>query len=93
MKQIITPGSANASGCFASAPVGARFRRVTDMLLSGEKDRFVEVLQNILENAIKYGDDRHIGVTFEDEEGARLISVVNTGCTLSEEELGHIIFY
>ena len=50
----------------------------------------MEVLQNIFENAIKYGDGRFIGVSFEDEDGARLISVTNSGCTLSEEELGHI---
>ncbi|MCR5829791.1 MAG: HAMP domain-containing histidine kinase, partial [Lachnospiraceae bacterium] len=74
------------------ADIGTEFAvgEYTDMLMSGEKDRFVEVLQNILENAIKYGDGRRIGVTFEDEDGARLISVVNTGCMLSEEELGHI---
>ena len=61
-----------------------------DILVAGDRDRFVEVLQNIFENAIKYGDGRFIGVSFEDEDGARLISVTNSGCTLSEEELGHI---
>ena len=64
--------------------------KYTDILIAGDRDRFVEVLQNIFENAIKYGDGRHIGVSFEDEDGARLISVTNSGCTLSEEELGHI---
>ncbi len=62
----------------------------TDILIAGDRDRFVEVLQNIFENAIKYGDGKFIGVSFEDEDGARLISVTNSGCTLAEEELGHI---
>ena len=74
------------------AAIGTKltFNDCTDVLIKGDRDRLIEVLQNIFENAIKYGDGREIDVTFEDEDGARLISVKNTGCTLSEEELGHI---
>ena len=74
------------------AAIGTKlpFGDCTDVLIKGDRDRLIEVLQNIFENAIKYGDGREIDVTFEDEDGARLISVKNTGCTLSEEELGHI---
>ncbi|MCR5520865.1 MAG: HAMP domain-containing histidine kinase, partial [Lachnospiraceae bacterium] len=74
------------------ANIGTTFKidRYTDILIAGDRDRFVEVLQNIFENAVKYGDGRFIGVSFEDEDGARLISVTNSGCTLAEEELGHI---
>lgn len=74
------------------AAVGTKltFDKCSDVLIKGDRDRLIEVFQNIFENAIKYGDGREIGVTFEDEDGARLISVKNTGCTLSEEELGRI---
>ena len=74
------------------AAIGTKltFNDCTDVLIKGDRDRLIEVLQNIFENAIKYGDGREIDVSFSDEEGARLISVKNTGCTLSEEELGHI---
>ena len=74
------------------AAIGTKltFDDCADVLIKGDRDRLIEVLQNIFENAIKYGDGREIDVTFEDEDGARLISVKNTGCTLSEEELGHI---
>lgn len=61
-----------------------------DCMLSGDPDRLEEVLQNIFENAIKYGDGKRITVSFADEEDCRLITVVNTGCTLPEEELTHI---
>ena len=61
-----------------------------DCMLSGDPDRLEEVLQNIFENAIKYGDGRRISVSFADEEDCRLITVANTGCTLPEEELTHI---
>ncbi len=61
-----------------------------DLLIRGDKDRFVEVLQNLMENALKYGDGRKIGIRFRDEEGARLVSVSNTGPILPEDELEHI---
>ena len=39
-------------------PLGTEFSidSFTDILLRGDRDRFVEALQNIMENAIKYGD-------------------------------------
>lgn len=62
----------------------------SDSLLKGDKDRAVEVLQNFLENAIKYGDGKQITLSVTEEEGYKLISVTNTGCTLSETELPHV---
>lgn len=61
-----------------------------DCMLSGDSDRLEEVLQNIIENAVKYGDGKRIAVTFSDEEDCRLITVTNTGCTLPDEEAAHI---
>ena len=62
----------------------------SDVMLIGDSVRVVEVMQNIMENAIKYGDGDKIGISFEDEEGARLITVTNTGCTLPDKEIPHI---
>lgn len=62
----------------------------SDCLLAGDKDRAVEVLQNLMENAIKYGNGRKISITVAEEEGCQLISVINGGCTLTENELPHI---
>lgn len=59
-------------------------------ILYGDKDRVVEVLQNVIENAIKYGDGIQIKLTGAEEEDCKLISVTNTGCTLKEEELPHV---
>lgn len=61
-----------------------------DCLLKGDIDRGIEVLQNIIENAVKYGDGRQIKISFSEEENCILISVKNSGCTLSENELPHI---
>lgn len=61
-----------------------------DCLLSGDLDRSVEVLQNLMENAMKYGDGRRIGIGLSEEEDCRLITVGSSGCTLSDAELPHI---
>ncbi|MBR7163199.1 MAG: HAMP domain-containing histidine kinase, partial [Clostridia bacterium] len=59
-------------------------------LLKGDLDRSVEVIQNLMENAIKYGDGRHISMDFGVEEDCVLIGVTNSGCTLPEGEINHI---
>ncbi|MBE6890142.1 MAG: HAMP domain-containing histidine kinase [Ruminococcaceae bacterium] len=62
----------------------------TDCLLSGDTDRSVEVVQNIIENAIKYGDGKSIDISFSEEDGCILIAVRNSGCTLKDADLPHI---
>lgn len=61
-----------------------------DRLLKGDLDRSVEVLQNVMENAIKYGDGKSIDIQISEEDGCLLITVRNSGCILSENELPHI---
>ncbi len=63
---------------------------VGNYLLKGDSDRAVEVLQNLFENALKYGDGRKISLSFSEEENYRMITVSNTGCTLSDSEVPHI---
>lgn len=63
---------------------------VENCLLYGDFDRSVEVIQNICENAIKYGDGKWIHISFSEEEGCKLITIKNGGCTLKEEELTNI---
>lgn len=59
-------------------------------LLSADKDRLVESLQNLMENAIKYGDGHGISISFGEEEDCKLITVTNSGCSLEEGELNNI---
>ena len=62
----------------------------TNVLLSGDPIRLEEVLQNLLENAIKYGSGRYVRIEFSDEEDCRLITVRNSGCSVKEEEIPHL---
>lgn len=61
-----------------------------DCLLAGDENRLVEVLQNLMENAIKYGDGEEIRLSFEQEEGCRLITVANSGKPMADEEVRNI---
>ncbi len=62
----------------------------TDRLLRGDFDRSVEVLQNLMENAVKYGDGGSIALRFAQEEDCMLITVANSGNTLPQAELMYI---
>ncbi len=61
-----------------------------DCILEGDFDRCIEVLQNVFENAIKYGDGKKIAISFSDEEDCRLVTVKNSGCELPASEVVHI---
>ena len=62
----------------------------TNCLLSCDPDRLVEVLQNFMENAIKYGDGKLIKISFDEEENYKLICVTNTGIAPDETDMQSI---
>lgn len=59
-------------------------------LVWGDEDRLMEVLQNIIENACKYGDGKRVWLQTKREPEEYQITIRNTGCTLEEKELLHI---
>ena len=59
----------------------------TNPLLICDTDRLCECLQNLIENAIKYGDGKLIEISFSCEDGCELITVSNTGSTPAPHEL------
>ena len=75
---------------FASLRTDFMVEEYSNVLLSADAARLEEVLQNILENAIKYGDGRWVKISFSDEEDCRLITVTNSGCSIKEEEIPHL---
>lgn len=64
--------------------------RYDDCILSCDADRLGECLQNLIENAIKYGDGKRIKIGFDKMDGCELITMTNTGCTLEAKELPQI---
>lgn len=61
-----------------------------ECLVKGDKNRMTEVLQNVMENAIKYGDGKRIRISFGEEEDCKLIHIENAGCNLKKEELPNL---
>lgn len=64
-----------------------RIEEYRDCLLAGDEARLEEVLQNIIENAVKYGDGERIRIETGREDGCVLISVANTGEALGQDEM------
>lgn len=63
---------------------------IPECLVKGDKNRMVEVVQNVMENAIKYGNGKSIRISFGEEEDCKLIHIENSGCSLKEEELSNL---
>ena len=61
-----------------------------NLLLYGDLERAEEVIQNVMENAIKYGDGNKIWINTTLDENTFTVIVGNTGCTLDSKELPHI---
>lgn len=59
-------------------------------LLKGSIDGAFEVVENIMENAFKYGDGKSIKISFYEEEGCQLMKIRNTGNPVKEEEMPHL---
>lgn len=90
LRQIITKISARYAPQLGLSGTEFVINKYDDCILSCDADRLGECLQNLLENAIKYGDGRRIEIGFDKMDGCELITVTNTGCTLEVKELPQI---
>lgn len=72
------------------AKINFSVEQYNDCMLKGDIDRCVEILQNIIENAIKYGNGQYINIKITNEDGCCVVSIENSGCTLADNELTHI---
>lgn len=61
-----------------------------DRLLKGDLHRAQEVMENLFENAFKYGDGRRIDITFYEEDYCQLIRIFNTGSVVANQEFNHL---
>lgn len=70
--------------------IGFSIDKSDDILLRGDPERLSEVFENIIENAIKYGDGKYINISFSDEEYCKLITVANSGSPIPETQFIHM---
>lgn len=59
-------------------------------LLKGSCDSVFEAVENIMENAFKYGDGKQIEITFYEEDYCQIIKIRNTGLPVEAEEIPHL---
>lgn len=59
-------------------------------MLKGDIDKLTDVFDNLIQNAIKYGDGKKIGIAFVEEDNCQLIRVSNTGLPISKVNLHHM---
>ena len=90
LSNIITRIDARYAPQLAMSGTELAIQKYDDCILSCDPDRLAECLQNLMENAIKYGDGRRIEISFDKMDGCELITVSNTGCTLEAKELPQI---
>ena len=90
LSTVITRIKARYAPQLAMSETELAIQKYDDCILSCDPDRLAECLQNLIENAIKYGDGRRIEISFDKMDGCELITVSNTGCTLEAKELPQI---
>ena len=90
LSDIITRIDARYALQLAMSGIEFAIQKYDDCILSCDSDRLAECLQNLIENAIKYGDGRRIEISFDKMDGCELITVSNTGCTIEAKELPQI---
>lgn len=59
-------------------------------LLKGDMERAFEVMENLFENAFKYGDGVRIAIDFYEEDYCQVIRVFNSGDPVSITEFPHL---
>lgn len=90
LSRIVTRIRARYTPQLAMSGTELIIQKYDDCILSCDSDRLAECLQNLIENAMKYGDGKHIELSFDKMDGCELITVANTGCTLETKELPQI---
>lgn len=59
-------------------------------ILKGDQEKAFEVMENLFENAFKYGDGRQISISFYEEDYCQIIRVFNTGEPVAAVEMPHL---
>lgn len=73
--------------CLSLLKTDFMIEQCANCILKGDLLHLRESISNVIENSIKYGDGKSIGISFDTEEDCQLISITNRGNTLPETEL------
>ncbi|MBQ1903768.1 MAG: HAMP domain-containing histidine kinase [Ruminococcus sp.] len=87
LSQIITDISTHYAPQLSERHTEFKTDDFIDCLILGDCERSIEVLKNLMDNALKYGDGKYIHIRISEEDGCKLICVANSGCSLPQGEM------
>lgn len=90
LSQIISEISQHYAPQLSDRHTDFKVDEFLDCIISGDRERSVEVLKNLMDNAIKYGDGKYIHIGITEEDGCKLVSIANSGCSLPQGEMRNI---
>ncbi len=88
--EFIEPVRAQYSERFELQKTEFTIEPYEDRLLGVDLDRILEVFQNLLENAMKYGDGRFVNIGFYEEDYCQLIRVYSSGGEIESRYFPHL---
>lgn len=87
IEDIIDRGIAATSSLFANKPVQLRKDIKADLpLFEGDRDRLIQVVINLISNAVKFTDQGNVTCKAEARDGELVVGVVDSGCGIKPED-------
>lgn len=87
IEDIIDRAIAATSSLFANKPVQLRKDLEADLpLFEGDRDRLIQVVINLISNAVKFTEHGSVTCKAAVKEGELIVSVVDTGCGIKAED-------
>jgi len=87
IEDIIDRGIAATSSLFANKPVQLRKDIKGDLpLFEGDRDRLIQVVINLISNAVKFTDQGNVICKAEARDGELVVGVVDSGCGIKPED-------
>ena len=62
-------------------------KKYNNIMVWADRERLIEVIQNVVENAIKYGDGKRIWMECENSDEEFIINIMNSGEIISDKEM------
>jgi len=91
LSELLASVAANAEILCRDQGLEFRTELTDNILVSGDRAKLRELFLNLLDNAIRYSPDGgKISLTLRREEEMAVISIVDTGIGISEEDIPHI---
>ena len=87
IEEIIDRGVASTSSLFANKPVKLHKEIASDIpLCVGDRDRLIQVVINLISNAIKFTDEGRVIIKAEVSGGELVVSVIDSGSGIKPED-------